>query len=591
MPVVFDTSGMEQYDERTWFDPRTGDQVSLTYIGLVPDLPAALEDLPRLRQRLAVETAEVGALIEAHVVFVDQVPTLLQLLKVPIPNQETGQAFIAAFTVPKATCSVVLRIQCAEEEAIGVREAAVHAQVGPEGGVRPHPYAPEVVGRLPWHVADDARWDAQFPDHPLSRARAWAQRTMATARIDPGFARLPPFRPEPAPQPEPVGAATQTFPPFRPPHPETPRNGHTLTSERPAVDEEHRPDPSDSGQPEPPVTSSGAFEVVEPPSLVDSSGTFHLPDPDDLEPPAGRSAPEEPGPPRPVEDPLAGRPSGASRLFNEPTGPSRAAEEPRRSPGEHPGPGRPAEQPSGRFRPFGEPAGAGGGAPAPGADQPSGRNRPVAPPPGPNNEPGGRRRAADEPTGRRRAVDLPGPAHPTEDPAGRRGPIDQPTGQNPPVAEPTGRRRAGEPAPEEPTGRRRALEPAPEETTGRRRASGHPSGQRPADEPTGASASAEGPTPAPHPAAEQSPGSWTVPADPLTGRRLRAVRPGEEPAAPPLDEPGSFTDETPSVRRLRAVGPIPPLDVPPRPTPPALLDPADAPPPGPAGRRGGDSSP
>ncbi|HEY0451957.1 hypothetical protein, partial [Actinophytocola sp.] len=139
MPVAFDTAGMDQYDDRTWFDPRTGDQVSLTYIGLVPDLPAGLDELPLLRHRLALETSDVGTLIEAHVVLLDSVPTLFQLLKLPIPNQDTGQAFIAAFTVPKATCSAVLRIQCAEGQPTGMRESVVFSQVGVEGFVRPHP--------------------------------------------------------------------------------------------------------------------------------------------------------------------------------------------------------------------------------------------------------------------------------------------------------------------------------------------------------------------------------------------------------------------------------------------------------------------
>ncbi len=187
---------MEQFDERTWFCPRSGDQVSLTYIDLVPDLPAPLDDLQLLRHRLALETADVGALIEAHVVMIDSVPTLYQLLKLPIPGQDSGQAFIAAFTVPKATCSAVLRIQCAEGETTGLRESAVIAKVGPEAFVRPHPYAPVLEGRLPWHAGDDAQWDVQFPDHPLTRARAWANKTIATARIDPQFAQLPPFTPD-----------------------------------------------------------------------------------------------------------------------------------------------------------------------------------------------------------------------------------------------------------------------------------------------------------------------------------------------------------------------------------------------------------
>jgi hypothetical protein len=195
VPVAFDTTGMERHDERTWFDPRTGDQVSLTYIGMVPDLPASLDDLPLLRHRLTEETAEVGSIIEAHVVQLDGVPAVLQLIKLPIPNQETGLAFIAAFTVPRANCSAVLRIQCAEGPTTGAREAAVATQVGFENCFPPHPYAQDVRGRLPFHVADEAGWDQHFPDHPLTRARAWAHRMLATARVDPQFVALPPFEP------------------------------------------------------------------------------------------------------------------------------------------------------------------------------------------------------------------------------------------------------------------------------------------------------------------------------------------------------------------------------------------------------------
>ncbi|MGB3440990.1 MAG: hypothetical protein WBA97_19750 [Actinophytocola sp.] len=212
MPVAFDTAGMERHDERTWFDPRTGDQVSLTYIGMEPDIPAPLDDLPQLRRKLAEETAETGSIIEAHVVRLGGVPALFQLIKLPIPGQDTGLAFIAAFTVPRATCSAVLRIQCAEGQATGLRETAVAAQVGFENCLVPHPYAPEVRGQLPYNVADEANWDQQFPDHPLTRARAWAHRTLASAQVDPQFVALPPFEPAPAPPPAPVPPAQAQAP-------------------------------------------------------------------------------------------------------------------------------------------------------------------------------------------------------------------------------------------------------------------------------------------------------------------------------------------------------------------------------------------
>jgi hypothetical protein len=181
----------------------------------VPDIPAPLDDLPLLRRKLAEETAETGSVIEAHVVSLDGVPALFQLIKLPIPGLDTGLAFIAAFTVPRSQCSVVLRIQCAEEHMTGLRESTVAAQVGFENCFPPHPYAPEVRGQLPYNVADEASWDQQFPDHPLTRARAWAHHTLATAQVDPQFAALPPFEPPAPPAPEPEPAPTPSPEPVK----------------------------------------------------------------------------------------------------------------------------------------------------------------------------------------------------------------------------------------------------------------------------------------------------------------------------------------------------------------------------------------
>ncbi|MFE9746366.1 hypothetical protein ACFYOT_15795 [Saccharothrix saharensis] len=195
MPIAFDTTGLHQHDRTTWVDPATGDQVSLTYFDLVPDLPASLDDLPKLRHDLAVTTGEVGCLIEAHHVRLGDVPALFQVVKVPLPDQPSGQVFIGSFTVPRAGSSAVLKLQAAERGRTGMREAVLVAQLGFDGWVMPHPYAPEVQGRLPFHKGDDPRYDAQFADHPLSRVRAWAHHVIRTARVDPGFAALPPFSP------------------------------------------------------------------------------------------------------------------------------------------------------------------------------------------------------------------------------------------------------------------------------------------------------------------------------------------------------------------------------------------------------------
>lgn len=192
VPIAFETGGLQQLDPSTWGNPATGDLVTLIYVDAVPDLPAPLEDIDALRRKLTEQQAEFGCLIEAYTIAVAGQPALLRLEKFPLADG-AGLGFTAGIVVPKATCSAILKIMCRETGRSGTREAAIVPKVGFQNMFRPHPYAPEVRGKLPYNVADDAQWDSQFPDHPLSRARRWISLASRTARIDPRFAALPPF--------------------------------------------------------------------------------------------------------------------------------------------------------------------------------------------------------------------------------------------------------------------------------------------------------------------------------------------------------------------------------------------------------------
>lgn len=197
MSIIPDTSGFQREDDGHWVDTATGDRMTAHFFDLVPNLPAGLDDLPRLRHELAVQTAADGGLVEAFVVTLDGAPALLQVVKIPLPNRQ-GQAFIASVTVPRATSSAVLTLVAAEGQMTGGREAMVLADViqqtgGPDAFYAPHPYAPQTQPKLPWHRADDPRFDERMPDHPLSRARRWLRHVLATARLDPEFAGQPPF--------------------------------------------------------------------------------------------------------------------------------------------------------------------------------------------------------------------------------------------------------------------------------------------------------------------------------------------------------------------------------------------------------------
>lgn len=196
-----DLTGFTEREAGVWTDGQ-GLVLSVHFFGLVPDLPAPLDRPDRLREGLARSVAQAGAgLIEAAFATVDTVPAVRQLVKVPLSDGH-GQAFIGSWTVPRAGCSTVVKAQAAEGPMTGLREAVVLGRVGPERYFAPHPYAPDVAGRLPYHVADLEEWDGEFPDHPLTRVREALARIVPTVTLDEGFKSLPPFA-GPAPQPRP----------------------------------------------------------------------------------------------------------------------------------------------------------------------------------------------------------------------------------------------------------------------------------------------------------------------------------------------------------------------------------------------------
>lgn len=193
MPISFDINGFQADAPDSWIDPETGDRAVVRYFALAPDLPAPLEDLATLRQRLCEIHAGSGSLIEAFVISVDGQPALLRVEKMPRHNQPSGLLFAASIVIPKDRCSIALMMFCEETGTTGIREAMTMARMGFENFSTPHPYAPNVAGKLPYNRSDEMEWDSAFPDHPLTRLRQRIARIAPTIRLDPEFAALPPF--------------------------------------------------------------------------------------------------------------------------------------------------------------------------------------------------------------------------------------------------------------------------------------------------------------------------------------------------------------------------------------------------------------
>ncbi|ANZ35454.1 hypothetical protein BBK82_04530 [Lentzea guizhouensis] len=189
MPITFDTTGFQQLDQHTWLHGG-GDRLALTVYDGPADLPVGLDDLPGLRRELAVRYAPTGCLVEAQVVQLGDVPALLQIAKMPLGNRP-GQAFGLSLTVQGVNAHAVLSLVAEERGTTGMREGVLAAEIGFQRWVLPHPYAPQLQSKLPFHAGDDPRFDSRFPDHPLSRVRRLVHQLVGTARVDPAFVAPP----------------------------------------------------------------------------------------------------------------------------------------------------------------------------------------------------------------------------------------------------------------------------------------------------------------------------------------------------------------------------------------------------------------
>lgn len=196
LPISFDTTGLQREGTApSWVDPATGRGVSITTSEGPPFNREWMRDLASLRRGFAGMFAERGCLIEADLVPFGGARAVYQVVKTPLPGNPRGTIFAAVFTLTKAPRYAQIMAHAAEggpNSITGMREAVLMAKLGvPDNWVQPHPYDPGLQTLLPFHRGDDAGFDAQFPDHPLSWVRAAARWIHQTARVSPAYAGLP----------------------------------------------------------------------------------------------------------------------------------------------------------------------------------------------------------------------------------------------------------------------------------------------------------------------------------------------------------------------------------------------------------------
>ncbi len=192
--VRFDTTSFEFGGEpepgrvRVWFTPQ-GDGLGLFLFAVPPDLPAA-NDL-NLLSDFYIRGLEPsgGRLVDISILRVGG--TSLIKLIVKNPQQPSGMTYVGSLTIPFRDFSFVFKVQCAEQSPTGMRDAVLLNRSpisGDEPDTEPGAFPP------PGWNPDAEEFDAEFPDHPLSRARTVLHRVTETLFVEPDVAAMPAFR-------------------------------------------------------------------------------------------------------------------------------------------------------------------------------------------------------------------------------------------------------------------------------------------------------------------------------------------------------------------------------------------------------------
>lgn len=184
--IAFDTATWSLVDRSSeiirWRNS-VGDGLSLNFFSIRPDIPLDLSDAKGLEQfyQENVQRAN-GQIVEFHIGSLSGIPTIRTIFK--FPQQPHGMFYVASLTLPFEQFSYVIKTQCHEHGTTGIRESVVMSQLFGEGKFD--------LAELP-KISEDEKYDPMFPEHPLSRSRAYLKTIIQTLNLTPEIQQSPPF--------------------------------------------------------------------------------------------------------------------------------------------------------------------------------------------------------------------------------------------------------------------------------------------------------------------------------------------------------------------------------------------------------------
>jgi hypothetical protein len=170
--------------------------VSINFFDQAPDIPTikVVNELRAFYRDLIISVN--GGMIEVEVLKRQQFDIVRTIFKIPKPV--SGMLYVGSLTIPFNTCSFVLKVQAVEFGPTGMREALIVNRLLQDGSFNDaswsaDPYDNKITAGNLMNKSEDQKYDADFPDHPLTQVRNLLTRLAQGFTWDPALEKLPRF--------------------------------------------------------------------------------------------------------------------------------------------------------------------------------------------------------------------------------------------------------------------------------------------------------------------------------------------------------------------------------------------------------------
>ena len=166
-------------DAIQWINPEKTIALHLNFFEKKPDLPS-LKNIEGVRDFYRQQLAQNnGGLIQVDFSELENYRAIQTIFK--LPQEPSGMVYLASLTIPFHACSYVIKIQAPEIGITGIRESAVANKLMQEGKITSgengyenwfsDPYDPNFDKGTLMNKSEEAIYDTDFANHPLTKAR------------------------------------------------------------------------------------------------------------------------------------------------------------------------------------------------------------------------------------------------------------------------------------------------------------------------------------------------------------------------------------------------------------------------------------